>query len=121
VSGRGWSSFEPPAVRAFWDGWLTWARANGIDYGIGRALTPRRAAAGLEQVAGAAETAIYAGGSPWAEYWTRTVAELRGALVGSGHLDDALVDGFLARCAYPAWWTQSIAFTAVHGRAPAGG
>ena len=38
-----------------------------------------------------------------------------------GTLDDALVDGFLARCADPAWWTQTIAFTAVHGRAPAGG
>jgi hypothetical protein len=24
-----------------------------------------------------------------------------------------------ARCADPAWWTQTIAFTAAHGRAPA--
>ena len=110
---------EPPEVRAFWEGWLAWAGDHGIDYGIGRELAPRLAAAGLEQVAGTAETAIYAGGSPWAEYWTRTVVELRGGLVGSGHLDDALVDGFLARCADPAWWTQTIAFTAVHGRAPA--
>jgi SAM-dependent methyltransferase len=112
---------EPPEVRAFWDGWLAWARDHGIDYGIGRVLAPRLAAEGLEQIAGTAETAIYAGGSPWAEYWTRTVVELRDALVGSGHADDALVDGFLARCADPAWWTQTIAFTAVYGRAPAGG
>jgi 2-polyprenyl-3-methyl-5-hydroxy-6-metoxy-1,4-benzoquinol methylase len=26
---------------------------------------------------------------------------------------------FLAQCADPAWWTQTIAFTAVDGRAPA--
>jgi hypothetical protein len=26
----------------------------------------------------------------------------------------------LARCADPAWWTQTIAFTAVDGRAPGG-
>jgi hypothetical protein len=37
--------------------------------------------------------------------------------VGSGRLDDALVDAFLAHCADPRWWTQTIAFTAVHARA----
>jgi hypothetical protein len=40
--------------------------------------------------------------------------------VASGRLDDRLVDGFLARCADPRWWTQTIAFTAVHARAPGG-
>jgi hypothetical protein len=41
-------------------------------------------------------------------------------LVGSGKLEEALVDAFLARCADPAWWTQTVAFTAVHARAPHG-
>ena len=27
---------EPPEVRAFWAGWLAWAREQGIDYFIGR-------------------------------------------------------------------------------------
>ncbi len=27
----------------------------------------------------------------------------------------ALIDTFLARCADPAWWTQTIAFTAAAG------
>ena len=62
------------------------------------------------------QNAWTAGGSPWAEYWRRTVAELREGLVASGHLDDAAVDAFLARCADPEWWTQTIAFTAVWGR-----
>ena len=57
---------EPPDVRAFWDGWLAWSRDQGIDYHIGRTLAPRLAAAGLEQVAGTAETAVYQGGSSWA-------------------------------------------------------
>ena len=109
---------EPASVRAFWDGWLAWSRAHGIDYGIGRRLAPALAAAGLEDVAGTVETEIYRGGSPWAEYWTRTVTELRGRLVASGRVDDAVVDDFLAHCADPAWWTHTIAFTAVHGRAP---
>ena len=62
---------EPPEVRAFWDGWLAWSRDQGIDYHIGRTLAPRLAAVGLEHVAGTAETAVYQGGSPWADYWAR--------------------------------------------------
>ena len=77
---------------AFWDGWLAWSREQGIDYHIGRTLAPRLAALGLEQVAGTAETAVYNGGSPWAAYWIDTVTELRPRLVGSGKLDDRLVD-----------------------------
>ena len=108
----------PPPVKEFWDGWLAWSRAQAIDYHIGRTLAPRLAALGLERVEGAAETAIYNGGSPWAEYWRLTVVELRGQLLASGHLDDACVDAFLSFCADPTWWTQTIAFTAVSARKP---
>ena len=109
---------EPPEVRTFWDGWLAWSRDQGIDYHIGRTLAPRLAALGLEQIAGTAETAVYNGGSDWAVYWAQTVVELRDSLVASNGLDDSLVDRFLASCADPGWWTETIAFTAVHGRAP---
>jgi len=108
---------EPPEVRAFWDGWLAWSRERGIDYHIGRTLAPRLAALGLEQIGGAAETAIYNGSSPWADYWTQTIVELRNDLVSSGRLNEALIDTFLGYCADPGWWTQTIAFTAVHARA----
>jgi SAM-dependent methyltransferase len=104
---------EPPPVREFWDGWLAWSRGQGIDYHVGRTLAPRLAALGLRQIEGTAETAVYNGGSPWAEYWTDTVTELRAPLVGSGHLDEGLIDTFLAHCADPAWWTETISFTAV--------
>jgi SAM-dependent methyltransferase len=106
----------PPAIKEFWDGWLAWSREQGIDYHVGRSLAPRLAELGLEQIEGAAETAVYNGGSPWAEYWTDTVTELRGSLLGSGHLDDRLIDAFLARCADPDWWTETISFTAVRAR-----
>ena len=109
---------EPREVRAFWQGWLAWSRERGIDYHIGRALAPRLAALGLMQINGTAETAIYNGGSRWADYWTQTITELRDDLISSGKLNDALVDTFLSYCADSNWWTQSIAFTAVHGRAP---
>jgi SAM-dependent methyltransferase len=103
----------PLPIKEFWDGWLAWSRAQGIDYHVGRSLAPRLAALGLERIEGTAETAVYNGGSPWAEYWIDTITELRGPLVGSGHLDDGLIDTFLAHCADPAWWTETISFTAV--------
>src|SRR5882757_9861582 len=107
---------EPPEVRAFWDGWLAWSRERGIDYQIGRTLAPRLASLGLTNISGTAETAIYNGGSLWADYWIETVTELRGDLIGSGKLDQALIDRFLVCCSDSTWWTQTIAFTAVHGR-----
>lgn len=111
---------EPPQVRAFWEGWLAWSRQRGIDYLIGRRLPATLAALGLENVDATAETALYNGGSPWAEYWRQTVVELRGDLVASGELDEGSIDIFLAHCADPSWWTQTIAFTAVRGRTPGG-
>jgi SAM-dependent methyltransferase len=112
---------EPPEISAFWRGWLTWSRDQGIDYFIGRRLAPMLAARGLSEVRAAAETALYNGGSPWARYWQDTVAELRPRLLDSGVLDNALIEQFLAQCDDPAWWTQTIAFTAVSGRIPAAG
>jgi 2-polyprenyl-3-methyl-5-hydroxy-6-metoxy-1,4-benzoquinol methylase len=109
---------EPPDVRAFWSGWLAWSRERGIDYQIGRTLAPRLAALGLEKIGGTAETAIYNGTSSWADYWTETIRELRQDLTSSGKLSNMLVDTFLGYCADPAWWTQTIAFTAVHGYTP---
>jgi 2-polyprenyl-3-methyl-5-hydroxy-6-metoxy-1,4-benzoquinol methylase len=109
---------EPPEVGAFWSGWLAWSRNQGIDYYIGRTLAPRLAALGLQRVSGTAETAIYNGTSLWADYWTQTVKELREELISSREVNNVLVDTFLGCCADPAWWTQTIAFTAVHGYAP---
>jgi SAM-dependent methyltransferase len=109
---------EPPEVRAFWSGWLAWSRDRGIDYQIGRTLAPRLAALGIEKIGGTAETAIYNGTSLWADYWIQTIRELREDLTSSGKLSTALVDIFLGHCADPVWWTQTIAFTAVHGYAP---
>ncbi len=109
---------EPPEVHAFWSGWLAWSRHRGIDYQIGRTLAPRLAVLGLEQIAGTAESPVYNGTSLWADYWTQTIKELREDLVGSESLNNALIDNFLGHCGDPAWWTQTVAFTAVHGYAP---
>jgi SAM-dependent methyltransferase len=109
---------EPARARAFWRGWVAWSREEGIDYFIGRRLPSMLSALGLAGVEASAETALYNGGSLWAEYWTLTINGLRARLVASGKLDDRSIDGFLARCADPAWWTQTIAFTAACGYVP---
>ena len=109
---------EPPEACAFWDGWLVWSRERGIDYHIGRTLAPRLASLGLTKISGIAETAVYNGGSLWADYWIETITELRGDFISSGKLNNALVDRFLAYCSDSKWRTQTIAFTAVHGRTP---
>jgi 2-polyprenyl-3-methyl-5-hydroxy-6-metoxy-1,4-benzoquinol methylase len=109
---------EPQEVHMFWNNWLAWSRDRGIDYQIGRTLAPRLAVLGLERIGGTAETAIYNGTSMWADYWAETVKELGQDLMSSGKLNNALIDTFLGYCADPAWWTQTIAFTAVHGYAP---
>jgi hypothetical protein len=107
---------EPSEVRVFWDGWLAWSRERGINYQIGRTLAPRLASLGLTNIGGTAETAVYNGGSLWADYWIETITELRGDLISSGKLAVALIDKFLAFCADSNWWTQTIGFTAMHGR-----
>ena len=112
------SAAEPAEVRTFWAGWLAWAQEQEIDYFIGRRLPAMVSRLGLEHVGATAETALYRGRSLWAQYWRQTVLELRPRLTASGHLDDRSVDAFLAYCDDPAWWTQTIAFTAVDGRAP---
>jgi SAM-dependent methyltransferase len=112
---------EPAEIRAFWEGWLAWSREEGIDYFIGRRLPAMLQRRGLRDIQATAETALYNGGSLWAGYWRETVTELRPRLVASGKLGDPSIGAFLRYCADPAWWTQTIAFTAVSGRAPAPG
>jgi 2-polyprenyl-3-methyl-5-hydroxy-6-metoxy-1,4-benzoquinol methylase len=50
--------------------------------------------------------------------WSRqqTICQLRPRLEQSGRLDAQTIEAFLRRCADPRWWTQTIAFTAAHGR-----
>lgn len=108
---------EPSEIRAFWHGWLQWSRDQSIDYMIGRRLPAALADMGVEEVQATAETALYNGDSRWARYWLETVVELRDRLEASGKLEKELIDTFLLYCRDPGWWTQTIAFTGVAGRA----
>jgi len=96
-------------------------RANGeLITTLGAQLAPRLAPRCLTNISGTAETAVYNGNSFWANYWIETITELRDDLITSGKLDEALIDKFLVHCADSTWWTQTIGFTAVHGRTSRG-
>src|SRR5206468_1190050 len=107
---------KPPEVPAFWDGWLAWSRERGIDYHIGRALAPRLAALGLTQISGTAETAIYNGGSRWADYWTQAVPSFSG-VIARRRLKQSL-DGFndLVRQAHERSVTERRPYLIVWGK-----
>ena len=109
---------EPAVIHAFWQGWLAWSRDQGIDYFIGRRLAAMLSGLGVQDVGATAQTAVYNGGSLWAQYWRETIIELRPRLLDSGQLDSRSIDTFLTQYDDPAWWTQTIAFTAAHGRKP---
>jgi SAM-dependent methyltransferase len=109
---------EPAAIHAFWQGWLAWSRDQGIDYFIGRRLAAMLSGLGVQDVGATAQTEVYNGGSLWAQYWRETIIELRPRLLDSGQLDSRSIDTFLTQYADPAWWSQTIAFTAAHGRKP---
>ena len=82
---------EPAEIRAFWDGWLSWSREQGIDYFIGRRLPTMLSELGLADIEATAETALYHGGSSWAEYWRETIIQLRPRLLASGKLSDRAI------------------------------
>jgi SAM-dependent methyltransferase len=109
---------EPDSVRAFWEGWLKWSVANGIDYFIGRKIPAWMDSLSLEDVAGEGHTAQFNGGSNWARYWTEMMLELAPSLLKQHDVTEKMLAGFHARYQDPHYWTGVITFTANWGRKP---
>jgi SAM-dependent methyltransferase len=107
---------EPESMHRFWQGWLKWSKAMGIDYFIGRKMPGMLAETGLEAVGAEGHTAVFNGGSPWADYFLRTMQELRPKLVESGSITDALMAQFETLYADPNYWTSVGSFVASWGR-----
>ena len=110
---------EPDAMRAFWQGWLTWSVEAGIDYSIGRKIPAWLDSLGLEDVAGEGHSAQFNGGSNWATYWTATIRELTPALLRSGHVTAKMVEEFHSCYEDPHYWTSIMTFIENWGRKPA--
>jgi SAM-dependent methyltransferase len=110
---------EPDSMRAFWERWLKWSVAAGIDYAIGRKIPAWLDSFGLQDVAGEGYTAQFSGGSDWATYWTATMRELGPSLLKLGYVTEKMLEEFHARYQDPHYWTSVITFTANWGRKPA--
>jgi SAM-dependent methyltransferase len=109
---------EPDTMHAFWQGWLQWSAAAGIDYFIGRKIPAWLDAAGLKDVAGEGHTAYFNGGSSWAAYWTQTMHELAPALLGGKYITGKMLEEFDASYNDPHYWTGVITFIANWARKP---
>ncbi len=109
---------EPEAVRTFWQGWLHWSVAVGIDYFAGRKMPPWLAAQGLERVGAEGNTAMFNGGSPWASYFVNTFDEVRQRLLESGYVTEAMLASLDAQYQDPRYWTSAITFVASWGHKP---
>jgi SAM-dependent methyltransferase len=109
---------EPDSMHTFWQQWLRWSIAAGIDYSIGRKIPGWLDSVGVEDVGGEGYTAHFNGGSGWATYWTETMRELAPSLLKLGYLTEKMLDEFYARYQDHHYWTSVITFTANWGRKP---
>jgi SAM-dependent methyltransferase len=110
---------EPDSMQNFWQGWLKWSVAAGIDYFIGRKIPAWLDSLGLTDVAGEGHTAQFNGGSDWATYWTETMLVLGPTLLKSGYVTEKMLQDFHAHYQDPHYWTSVMTFTANWGRKPA--
>ena len=80
------SVVTPSEMRAFWDGWLAWSCERGIDYHVERSVAAQLAPRCPTNLSGTSETAVYNGGSLWADHWIDSITELRSDLISSGKI-----------------------------------
>jgi SAM-dependent methyltransferase len=107
---------KPEALYDFWQGWLKWSVAAGIDYWLGRNMPGILAANGLLEVAAEGHTAYFQGGSPWANYWMQTLHELGAEIVASGYLTEKMLSEFYAFFSDAQLWTSVVTMVATWGR-----
>jgi SAM-dependent methyltransferase len=103
-------------LRAFWQGWLSWATSRDIDYFVGRRIAPGMVSLGLSDVRAFGETILYQGDSLVARYWQQTLQELKEPLLASGYISSTLWDDALALFANAQFWTWQNAYVTTIGR-----
>jgi hypothetical protein len=107
---------EPASMRTFWQGWLNWSVDTGIDYFLGRKIPAWLDSLGVQDIASEGHTAIFNGGSDWANYWTATIRELQPSLLKGGYITTALLKEFETCYRDPHYWASIMTFTATWGR-----
>lgn len=109
---------EPPTQNQFWADFLTWANSHQIDYYMGRKIAPWLAAEGLAHIEAEGHAIVYNGGSEFARWWLAGIDEVADDLKKEGGITDAVLREFFMLNQDPAYWTTTIAFTAVTAQRP---
>jgi len=102
---------EPDDRRRFWALFLEWAASKKIDYFVGKKIAPWLQQFGAVGISAVGESAVYPGGSEWADWWVRSIGEVAGRLCDEGGVPAGMLDHFRALYADPTYWTSTIAFT----------
>jgi SAM-dependent methyltransferase len=120
-----WEPAPPVSVRRFYDAFLAWRAAGGLDNRMGTSLPGRLAAAGLVEVSSTPVDEVERRGDPdfgrGLRVWAVVIADIGAEIVRAGFLDEP------ARAAaardYDAWCRddatrQTMVLRAVEGRRP---
>ncbi len=111
---------EPASQKKFWQDFITWADTHQIDYYVGRKIAPWLSDEKLLHIAAEGHTALYNGGSEYAQWWISGIAEVADALQKEGGITAETLDEFMQLYQDPTYWTMSISFTAVTAQKPTG-
>lgn len=106
---------EPATIHAFWKAWLRWSCEANIDYYIGREIAAWLDALELAEITAEGHTAVFNGGSDWAQYWTMSMRELAPRLLSTGYMSDVMLASFCDRFSDPHYWTSVITFITTSG------
>jgi SAM-dependent methyltransferase len=109
---------EPEDQAQLWRDFLAWAGKHNIDYFVGRKVAPRLQQLGIENLSALAQTALYPGGSDFAEWWRLGLGEVADLMLKEGATTKERLDHFFELCCDPTYWTATIAFTATTGQRP---
>jgi len=86
---------------------------------VGRKIASWLQQFGAIGISAVGESAIYQGGSEWADGWVRSIGEVAASLCDEGGVPAGTLNHFHALYADPTYWTSTIAFTvALARRAP---
>lgn len=131
VKPGGWMVLEEPdfhpvlatdsaTLRDFWEGWLAWSRAQGIDYFVGRRIPPVLVQHGMQDVRSWGETILYQGGSLAARYLESTMRELQQSILSSGFVSKGVWDDAMALFGNAEFWSWQNSYVTTVGQRPAG-
>lgn len=106
-------------VRRFWAEFFDWAAKAGLDYAVGAKIPRMLTSQGLQNTSAWGDTAVYAGGTPYAEWLRVTISELADRLVADKATTRAMLDHFDAASRDPDCWHMSVSFVGTIAQKPA--